>query len=202
MRRLPVVPTLVVAAAVAVMIALGLWQLLIRAPEKDRALAQFAAAAAQPAVDLDPLMARAADPPNLAFRRVLVTCRARGEEPDLRGGRSRDGAGGGAGGYSYFVPCRPGADGLAGRLVVNAGWSPLPDQDRRITLDGLVAGTLGSDVPGRPLILTSAEAVPGLVASAAPSIDQIPNNHRAYAFQWFFFALVAAVIYVLALKRR
>jgi surfeit locus 1 family protein len=30
----------------------------------------------------------------------------------------------------------------------------------------------------------------------------VPNNHLLYAIQWFFFALAAAVIYVLALRRR
>jgi len=30
----------------------------------------------------------------------------------------------------------------------------------------------------------------------------VPNNHLAYAVQWFLFALVAGVIYVIALRRR
>ncbi len=199
MRRLPILPTIIVAAAIATMIGLGLWQI-ERAAWKDRLLADYSAAAALPALDLDPLFDRdRAEGPPLAFRRILVTCHAREVDPDLRGGRSRDGAG--TGGYSYFVPCRPGAEGLAGRLVVNAGWSPMPDDDRRLTLDGLVAGTLGPDEPGRPLVITSAAAAPGLAPSAPPAVDQIPNNHRFYAFQWFFFALAAGVIYWLALRR-
>ncbi|WP_129792362.1 SURF1 family cytochrome oxidase biogenesis protein [Sphingosinicella sp. CPCC 101087] len=200
MKRIPIVATLLVAAAVATMIGLGFWQLQ-RAEWKDRMLADYAAAAALPALDLDPLLARgSADLPTLAFRRVLVTCRARDAAPDLRGGRSRNDQG--AGGYSYFVPCRPGAQGLAGRLVVNAGWSPLPDDRRRITLDGIVAGTLGSAEAEGPIVLTSASAVPPLVPSASPTIEQIPNNHLAYASQWFFFAAAAAAIYWLALRRR
>ena len=200
MKRFPILATLLVAAAAATMVGLGVWQL-ERAAWKDRLLAEYAAAAALPALDLDPLLARdAAALPPLAFRRVLVTCLARDAAPDLRGGRSRDRSG--AGGYSYFVPCRPGASGLAGRLIVNAGWSPMPDDRRRVTLGGIVAGTLGPDEPDRPLILTSATAAPGLAPSAAPTIDQIPNNHRFYAFQWFFFALAAGLIYWLALRRR
>jgi cytochrome oxidase assembly protein ShyY1 len=199
-KRIPIVATLLVAAAVATMIGLGLWQLQ-RAEWKDRLLAEYAAAAALPALDLDPLLAHdVADLPPLAFRRVLVTCRARNAAPDLRGGRSRDDRG--LGGYSYFVPCRPGATGLAGRLIVNAGWSSLPDDRRRITLDGIVAGTLGSVEGEGPIVLTSASAVPPLVPSASPTIDQIPNNHLFYAFQWFFFAVAAAAIYWLALRRR
>lgn len=198
MRRLPVLPTLIVAAAAATMIALGIWQLQ-RAAWKSRLLAEYGAAAALPALDLDPLIRRGGDLPPLAFRRVLVTCQARDAQPDLRGGR---GAATDQGGYSYFVPCRPGADGLAGRLMVNAGWTPLPDSQRRITLDGIVAGRLGAVEAGAPITLTATNVVPPLAASAAPSIENIPNNHLAYAFQWFFFAAVAIVIYVLALRRR
>lgn len=201
MKRIPVLPTVVVAAAVAIMVGLGVWQLQ-RAEWKDRLLAQYGAATAQPALDLDPLLARDAAVPALAFRRVLVSCRVTQAEPILRGGRSRDAGGAGVGGYSYFVPCRPGAGGPAGRLLVNMGWSPLPDDSRRISLDGIVAGSLGADELGRPLVLTSATAAPGLIPSAPPTIEQVPNNHRFYAIQWFFFALAAASIYWLALRRR
>lgn len=198
MRRLPLLPTLVVAAAVATMIALGIWQLQ-RAQEKERLLAQYSAAASLPALDLDPLLARApSELPPFAFRRVLVTCNSADAEPELRGGRSRAGAGG----YGYLVPCRPGAEGLAGRLRVNAGWTAMPDDERRVTVQGVVAGTLGQARDDGPIILTSATAVPPLVPAAAPAAEDIPNNHIFYAFQWFFFAAAAALIYVLALRRR
>ena len=198
MRRLPVFPTLIVAVAVAAMIGLGIWQLQ-RAAWKERLLAEYAAAAAMPALDLDPLLERdAAQLPPLAFRRVLVTCRARNVAPTLRGGRSRDGAGG----YVYLVPCRPGASGLGSRLLVNAGWEQLPDDDRRLTVEGLVAGMLGAVEPERPIVITSATASPPLVPGAPPSLEEVPNNHRFYAFQWFFFAGLALLIYWLALRRR
>ncbi len=197
MRRLPLLPTLVVAAAVAIMVALGIWQMQ-RAQWKDRLIADYLAAAALPALDLDPLLSRDEQAlPPLAFRRVLVSCSARDQTPTLRGGRSRDGRGG----YSYFIPCRPGAPGLAGRLLVNAGWSPLPDNDLRLSLDGIVAGRLGPVVPGRTVSLASATASPPLSVSAPPTIADIPNNHRAYAVQWFLFAAIAALIYWLALRR-
>ena len=60
MKRLPLIPTLVVAGAVAVMIGLGIWQLQ-RAAWKDRLLADYAAAAPMPALDLDPLLDRESD---------------------------------------------------------------------------------------------------------------------------------------------
>lgn len=197
MTRLPLLPTLVVAAAAAAMIALGVWQI-GRAEEKAVLLAEYARAGSLPTLDLDPLLARdRADLPPLAFRRVLVTCHARDAEADLRGGRSREGRSG----YSWFVPCRPGADGLAGRLVVNAGWSPLPQEGRRITV-GPVAGTLGAVREERPIVVTAATAPPPLQPSAPPRIEDIPNNHLMYAFQWFFFAAAALIVYALALRRR
>ena len=198
MKRLPVLPTLVVLAAVAVMIGLGIWQWQ-RAEQKDRMLAEFAANASLPALDLDPLLDN--DParrPPLAFRRVLITCRAENAEPRLRGGASREGLGG----WNYLVPCRPGASGLAGRIWVNAGWSRTPDESLRLSLNGLVAGTLGMVEEDGPMTLTSARAVPPLAPGTAPRLEDIPNNHRAYVFQWFFFAAAALVIYWLAARRR
>lgn len=197
MKRLPLLPTLVVAGAVLVMIGLGIWQLQ-RAAWKDRLLADYAAAAAMPALDLDPLLDNDPPLPPLAFRRVLITCAARDLSPEWRGARSRAGQTG----YAAFVPCRPGAVGLAGRILVNAGWAPVPHRDQRVSQTGIVAGTLGGDVEGQPLLLTAATPAPSLAAAAPASIDEVPNNHRAYAAQWFFFAGLAVLIYVLALRRR
>ena len=202
MRRIPILATIIVAAAIATMIGLGIWQLQ-RAQEKDRLLADLARAAALPPLDLDPLLAGApadsgAELPPLAYRRVRVSCRVRDAAPELRGGRSRRGEGG----YVHRLRCRPSGEGLAGRIVVDAGWAQLPDADRRLTLDGAVAGTLGAVREEGPIVLTAEAPLPPLEASAAPRIDQIPDNHLAYAFQWFFFAAAAAVIYALALRRR
>ena len=197
MKRLPLIPTLVVAAAVATMIALGIWQLR-RAEWKDRLLADFAAAASMPALDLDPLLDGEGPPPPLSFRRALVTCRAEAVEPRVRTGRSAAGAVG----QVYLVPCRPGASGLAGRLRVNAGWAPRHDAVERLTLDGLVAGGLGLVEEEGPITLTAATAAPPLAPSAPTGIEAIPNNHLLYAFQWFFFAAAAALIYWLALRKR
>jgi len=197
MRRLPLIPTVIVAGAVAMMIGLGVWQLQ-RAAWKARLLADYAAAAALPALDLDPLLGGDRPLSPLAFRRVLITCAARDVTPEWRGGRSRTGRSG----YVALVPCRPGADGLAGRVLVNAGWAALPLRDRRLSLTGIVAGTLGADEEGEPLILTAGTPVASLGTSAPANIEDVPNNHLFYAAQWFFFAGVAALIYLLALRRR
>ncbi|HMG48093.1 MAG TPA: SURF1 family protein [Allosphingosinicella sp.] len=197
MRRLPLVPTLVVALAAAAMIALGIWQLQ-RARWKEALLAQYAVAAAMPAVDLDPLLDGRGPLPPLSFRRALVTCRADDVAPEVRAGRSAADVPG----QAYYVPCRPDAAGLAGRIRVNAGWASRPDAVRRLSLDGLIAGRLGAVGEDGPVTLTAATAAPPLAPSRAPSLETIPNNHRFYALQWFFFAAAALVIYVLALRGR
>lgn len=197
MKRLPIIPTIIVAGAALVMVGLGVWQLQ-RAAWKERLLADYALAATLPALDLDPLLSRDRPLPPLAFRRVLVTCQPQETAPEWRGGRNRAGQGG----YVALVPCRPGAEGLAGRLRINAGWAALPERERRLSLPSIVAGTLGADVEGQPLILTASTPVTPFAASAPASIDEVPNNHRAYAAQWFFFAGLAVLIYLLALRRR
>lgn len=197
MRRLPLLPTLVVALAVAAMVALGLWQVR-RAEWKDRLLADYARAEAMPALDLDPLLDGETPPPPLSFRRVLVTCRADDAAPELRGGGSADGVGG----YTYRVPCRRGADGLAGRLIVDAGWTPLPDNERRVSLGGIVAGRLGAVEADGPILIVAATATPPLRPSRPPMIEDIPNNHRGYVVTWFGLAIAAVVIYLIALRRR
>tara|TARA_B100000749_G_scaffold250516_1_gene215647 strand:+ start:41 stop:217 length:177 start_codon:yes stop_codon:yes gene_type:complete len=51
-------------------------------------------------------------------------------------------------------------------------------------------------------MLIARSAPPGLKPLAPPSVADLPNNHLAYAVQWFLFAAVAVVIYILALRRR
>jgi surfeit locus 1 family protein len=196
MKRWPIIPTIVVAGAVATMIALGIWQLR-RAAWKEGLLAQYAAAASLPAVDLDPLLDGRPRVPPLSFRRALVTCDAREAEPEVRTGRSAEGD---RVGQVYVIPCRPGAEGLAGRIRINAGWAERHDAVRRLSLSGIVAGRLSLVEEDGPITLTSARAAPPLAASAPTAIDSVPNNHRLYALQWFFFAAAAGLIYWLALR--
>jgi surfeit locus 1 family protein len=197
MRRVPIIPTIIVIAAVAIMVGLGIWQLQ-RAEWKTRLLAQYAEAATMPPVDLDPLLARDAPLANLGFRRALITCHAIDQVPTVHVGRNAADEVG----QVYLVPCRPGASGTAGRILVNAGWSPRPDALPRVTIDGIVAGRLGAMDEGRPVTLTAARAAPPLVPTQPASMANIPNNHLAYAFQWFAFAITALIIYFVALRRR
>jgi surfeit locus 1 family protein len=197
MKRVPILATLVVIAAVAAMIALGIWQLR-RAQWKAELLAEYSQAASMPAVDLDPLLDGRTVLPPLSFRRALISCDASDAEADIHAGRNI----GDVVGQVYVIPCRPGASGLAGRIRVNMGWSERPDAPRRLSLHGLVAGRLSVVGEDGPIVLTAATAPPPLAPSQPTAITSVPNNHMSYAFQWFFFALTASVIYVLALRRR
>lgn len=187
-RKLPLIPTLIVAAAVAVMIALGFWQLR-RAVEKDALLDRFRAAQNLPPVSFPtgPIH----DDQLPLFRHSTGMC-LKPVAKRSTAGRNRAGEPG----YSQIVDCTTGAEGPG--MSVELGWSKNPN----VVVDwrgGLVSGIIAPDSRMR-MRLVAASSPPGLVPSAPPSIEQIPNNHRSYAIQWFLFALIAAVIYVLALR--
>ena len=189
MRRVPILATVLVALAVATMIALGFWQI-SRAHWKEGLLATYAAAQGKPAIAFP--TAPIAGP--LPYYR-----RASGNCLQVLGWRAVAGeSAGGEPGYARLADCRTGAEGPG--MVVVAGWSKNPNAASSWT-GGMVTGVIGPDQRHR-LRLVSSTGLGGLEASAPPSLDSIPNNHRAYAIQWFLFAGVALVIYFLALRKR
>lgn len=188
----PVVATAVVTLAVAAMVGLGLWQLLIRLPEKEAELAQLAANPARPPVAFP---ARPDD--RLLFRRATLDCR-----PPVTLRR----AGAGAAGYRLIATCADGAQVQLGTAR---------DPDAKVQWNGgRVSGRIGHAPDPRPLIaklfdhtppapmLIADTRAPGLTANRTPDWRTVPNNHLSYAVQWFLFAGIAAVIYLLALRRR
>ncbi len=82
---------------------------------------------------------------------------------------------------------------------VNLGWTTDP---RAVRFGGgAIGGIIAADgLDGARVV--SARALPGLQASAAPNPSDMPNNHLAYAVQWFAFAATALIIYALALRKR
>lgn len=189
-RRLPVLPTILVAIAVAVMIGLGVWQLQ-RADEKNALIDRYAAAQDLPPIAFPtrPL----ADDQLPLFRHATGMC--------LRPVAKRVTAGqnhAGEPGYVTIVQCSTGAEGPG--MAVELGWSKNPNA-QYVWSGGLVSGIIAPDSRNR-MRLVAASAPEGLQPSAPPSLDTIPNNHLAYAVQWFLFALIALVIYVLAVRRR
>ena len=188
LRKLPLIPTLIVATAVAVMIALGIWQL-GRAGEKDALLQRYRAAQNLPPISYPTGPVHEDRLP--LFRHATGMCL----QPVAKrstAGRNRVGEPG----YSQIVDCRTGAEGPG--MSVEIGWSRNPNVAVKWP-GGLVSGIIAPDSRTR-MRLVAASSPPGLIPSAPPSIEQIPNNHRSYAIQWFLFALIAVVIYLLALR--
>jgi cytochrome oxidase assembly protein ShyY1 len=189
-RRLPLIPTIVVAAAVALMIGLGVWQL-ERAKWKEGLLARYAEAEMLPPIAFPgaPLH----DDQLPLFRHATGVC--------LRIAGKRAVAGenvGGEPGYVQIVDCVTGAEGPG--MSVQLGWSKDPNAKFSWS-GGPVSGIIVPDRRNR-MRLVAGSAPPGLEPSAAPSLSSIPNNHRSYALQWFAFAAIALIIYGLAARKR
>src|SRR3954464_4040625 len=135
MRRLPIIPTLVVLAAVALMIGLGVWQLQ-RAKWKEGLLAQYAQAEQLPPITY-PTMPLSADQLPL-FRHATGVCfRVVGHRAQAGENRA------GEPGYVQIVDCVTGAEGPG--MSVMDGWSK--DPNAKIAWNaGLVSGVIA---PGR-----------------------------------------------------
>lgn len=203
-RRWPIVPTLIVAAAIATMIALGVWQLQ-RKGEKEAMIALHQRNVALSAEVTFPLLAPV--DPALYFRRSTVTCL----EPISASPRAgRDGSG--ASTYQMVTDCRTGAEGPGVLVSIGTDADPARKLDWKggpvsgIIIPGpdqpsLIARISGRAVPPRAMLLAD-PPVPGWGASARPAPEDQPNNHLAYAVQWFIFAAAAALIYTLALRKR
>jgi surfeit locus 1 family protein len=203
MSRLPIFPTLVVAAAIAAMIRLGIWQL-HRADEKEALRIRYAQNSRLAVMAL-PVGAPA--DARLIFRRAGALClKVTGWEE--RGGRSA----GGMPGTRFLARCATGAQGPA--FLVDMGVSADP-RFRPGWTGGNVVGRIVSEPsraglvdrilrrgPVPPAMLIADRAAPGLQPSAQPAPADMPNNSWSYAMQWFFFAAAAAVIYALALRGR
>lgn len=190
-RRVPLVPTLVVAAAVAAMIALGVWQWNKRAWKADLIARHTRAQSMNADV---PWPRDQASMERSLFRWSQFTCK--------RVISIRSGAGTsirGQSGWRHIARCA--IDG-GGEADVALGWS----NDPRLLQwgGGTVAGTIG---PGGTFggVLYAAHPPAGLEPLKAPDPNNeatSPSGHLAYAIQWFLFALTAVIIYTIALRKR
>ena len=199
MKRVPVVATALVALAVAAMIALGFWQLQ-RRQEKLALLAVYAANQHRA-----PIAMPAGPDDAVLFRRATATCTHPG---GWRRDAGRDARGGT--GWRAVVQC-DGNGGAAFAVQVGVGSDPVHDP---AWAGGPVSGYITHAPQHRALIeqmlspapselmLVADAPLPGLRANPLPNLDDVPNNHLAYAVQWFVFAGIAAIIYLLALRRR
>ena len=190
-RRLPLVPTFLVLAAAAAMIALGTWQLR-RAGQKEALIASYQAAQGLPPTSWP--TGRTGDDDLPLFRRASGMCLQPVSAKAIAGRNRR-----GESGYSHLVECRTG--GLEGPgMRIDIGWSRDPRAGAGWK-GGPVSGIIAPDGERR-MRLVSDSGFAGLEPSALPDIADVPNNHLSYAFQWFAFAALALLIYVLALRSK
>ncbi|HMP57256.1 MAG TPA: SURF1 family cytochrome oxidase biogenesis protein, partial [Novosphingobium sp.] len=176
-RRLPLVPTLLVLAAVGVMLRLGFWQL-DRMAQKEALLSRYEAAGSLSAEVRWPLDAAEAD--ERLYRRASLDC-ARPSSPSTMAGQDA----GGEAGVVHTVDCALASGGSARGVL---GWSRDP---ANVTWSGgQVSGWIA---PGPRLVADPPLA--GLAASKVPDPAELPNNHFAYAVQWFLFAATALAIH-------
>lgn len=199
--RVPVIPTILVTLAVATMVALGVWQLQ-RKQQKESEIAQLVrnlgkGDVAYPATG--PL------PEALLYRRSAVMC-LRVASWDAKAGKSAKGESG----YRIIAHCVTGAEGPG--AVIALGVAPRWDVKPRFQSGEVHGWIIPAQEPSlidrllgraerRPMLLASTP-IAGLSANATPDPKNVPDNHLAYAIQWFVFASIAALIYVLALRRR
>ncbi|MEO6360536.1 MAG: SURF1 family protein [Sphingomicrobium sp.] len=189
-RRLPIIPTIIVLAAVAVMVALGFWQIR-RAHEKEALLARYSAARNLPQIGFPTIP--------LSDAAVPLFRTARGQCLHVAGTRTRAGTNmAGETGFVFIADCTTGAEGPG--MSVEMGWTKNP-QARPSWSGGQVEGIIAPDSKSR-LRLVSNTGLGGLERSSPPSIETIPNNHRSYAVQWFLFAAIALIIYGLAARAK
>ena len=193
-RRLPLVPTILVAAAVAVMIGLGVWQLK-RAVWKERLIAQYAAAEKLPPIVWPTAPFDSEQLP--LFRYATGMCVRTIGKRALAGENLS-----GEPGYVHVVDCVTGAEGPG--MSVQVGWSKNPNV-RVQWAGGPVSGIIVPDRVTR-MRLVAASAPPGLEPSAPPSAAAAatitPAGHRMYAATWFALAAAALIIYMLVVMKR
>jgi len=201
-RTIPVVPTLIVLLAAALMVRLGFWQL-HRLHEKEALLARYSANQAKPPLPLAVLFPVNDD---ALYRQTSANCL---DVVSWKAEAGRDAAGNP--GWRHVAACRTGAEGPG--VLVDMGVSS--DAAAPVWNGGQVRGRLTWASSSQPLLsrlfttppaptplIVSDTPAAGLKPTAQPNPADIPNNHLSYAVQWFLFAGIALIIYGAALWQR
>lgn len=192
-RRLPIFPTIIAAAAVAMLFGLGVWQLQ-RAKWKEGVIAHFAAAQKLPPITFPTVPLRTDQLP--LFRYATALClRPIGQRATV--GENRQGEPG----YVQIIDCATGAEGPG--MSVEVGWSKNPNAKVNWR-GGLVSGIIVPDRVSR-MRLVAATAPTGLEPSKVPDVSTVsaitPAGHRGYAATWFALAVVALAVYAVAVRK-
>ena len=190
-RRIPIVATIVVLAAVAAMISLGVWQL-HRKTWKEGMIARYQAA--ETMTSEIPWPRSPAEYDAALYRRSSVNCAQVVAMTAISGRSAQDQPG-----WAHIAQCRLPQGGTA---EVALGWSN--DSANPAWKGGFVTGWVTSARDGVRLLASPPQG--GLAQLAPPDPNELsgttPMGHLSYAFQWFAFALTALVIYALALRKQ
>jgi cytochrome oxidase assembly protein ShyY1 len=193
MTRRLLVPTLLVVAAVALMVGLGIWQLK-RASWKEGVLARYAVAEKLPPIIFPTAPMRSDQLP--LFRHATGVCQRVVGHRAIAGENQA-----GDPGYVQILDCTTGAEGPG--MAVEVGWSNNPNAKVNWA-GGPVSGIIVPDRYSR-MRLVAASSPPGLQPSRTPDVKSAtavtPAGHRGYAATWFALAAIAVVIYILAMRK-
>jgi surfeit locus 1 family protein len=172
------------------MIGLGVWQLQ-RKHWKEGLIARYEAASAMNSEV--PWPSAPAQYDGALYRHSRVDCAAVTGMGAIAGRSTEEQTG-----WAHVAHCdlRGG-----GKADIALGWSidPAPPRWSGGLVGGLVAGS------DKAIRLIASPPQAGLAQLAAPDPDAVsttPTGHLFYAIQWFAFALIALVIYALALRKR
>ena len=182
-RQLPLIPTVLVVAAAGVMVWLGFWQL-GRAEEKTALIEAYAN---QSDNDTRLEFEEWNGEEQYYYRKGGAFCADVTEVSAVAGTAAT-----GRKGWVHRAQCTT-KHGDA--FVVDLGFARDPQPVE--WMGGYVSGIIA---PGGRLVADPPQA--DLVPLAKPDPNDLPNNHLAYAGQWFFFALTALLIYFIAVRSR
>lgn len=191
-RRVPIIPTLLVALVVAGCVWAAFWNL-GRAKLHSAELQKLQAAGSLPPITF-PTVPTSGDQLPL-YRFASGNClKVVNRRTDV--GESASGEPG----FAIIFDCATGAEGPG--MSVQVGWSKDP---KAVTpwAGGLVSGVIIPDRKSRIRLVAAAPA-PGLQPNGTikAAITVPPGQNRGYAFQFFSFAVIAVVIYGLAVRTR
>ena len=190
-KRVPVIPTIIVLAAVGVIVWLGIWNL-ERAKLHGAQLASYEAAVHMPPITFPTVLKPDSQLPFYRFATGnclhVVKWRTsvgedRSEEP----------------GFVIIADC---ATAQGPGMSVELGWTKNPNSKVNWN-GGLVSGVIVPDGVTR-IRLAAATTAGGLEPTAAPSptVPVTPARNRGYAATWFALAAIALIIYTLAVRKR
>jgi surfeit locus 1 family protein len=231
-RGIPVGLTITVVVALAILLALGTWQVQ-RLHWKRDLLARIDALKAAPAQPIAPVLARVARGEDVDFTRVRIACPGAATAPYLELYALRDGQAGsrlvsacrlGAAAYGSVlldrgyvadtISARPPVDAASAAPLEIVGVLRRPDPPNRFSPANTPQRWYTRDVPAMAAALKAPRPAPLVLLAEtatnpewralipAPLPTEIPNRHLEYALTWYGLAAALLGVYAALLWKR